>query len=87
MTILHCPPPTKNVEATFRRPKSFLHSIPPGAYFLTDEKVGKESPRNFRMFLGLFRRPKRKADWIIFFQHSLRFPLRYPLDGLCVSSL
>ena len=22
--------------------------IPPGAYFLTDEKVGKESPGNFR---------------------------------------
>ena len=39
-------------------------SIPPEAYFLTDEKVGKESPRNFRMFLGLFRRLKWTADFI-----------------------
>ena len=36
--------------------------FPPGAYFLTDEKVGKESPRNFRMFLGLFRRLKGAAE-------------------------
>ena len=36
--------------------------IPPEAYFLTDEKVGKESPRNFRMFLGLFRRTKGGSE-------------------------
>ena len=41
--------------------------IPPEAYFLTDEKVGKESPRNFRMFLGLFRRTKGEVDWIFLF--------------------
>ena len=36
--------------------------FPPGAYFLTDEKVGKESPRTFRTVLGLSRRPKGEAD-------------------------
>ena len=43
----------------------YVSAIPPGAYFLTDEKVCKESPRNFRMFLGLFRRPKREVDKIV----------------------
>ena len=38
-------------------------TLAPQAYFLTDEKVCKESPMNFRMFLGLFRRPKEEADW------------------------
>ena len=31
------------------------------SYFLTDEKVCKESPRTFRMVLGLSGRPKGKA--------------------------
>ena len=34
------------------------------SYFLTDEKVCKESPRNFRRFLGLFGRTKGETDWI-----------------------
>ncbi len=54
------------------------------SYFLTDEKVCKESPRTFRMVLGLSGRPKRKANQIIFFLHFFRFPLRNPLDRLCL---
>ena len=38
---------------------------PPGAYFLTDEKVCKESPGNFRRFPGPFGRPKREADKVV----------------------
>ena len=56
--------------------------IPPGAYFLTDEKVCKESPRNFRMFLGLFRRPKREVDKAIARSNiSATSPLGIPLAG------
>ena len=61
--------------------------FPPGAYFLTDEKVGKESPRTFRMVLGLSRRPKGEADWIVANQHSLRFPLGNPLERLYKTDL
>ena len=44
------------------------------SYFLTDEKVCKESPGTFRMVPGLPRRPKGKADWICSIQHFFRFP-------------
>ena len=54
----------------------------PWAYFLTDEKVGKESPRTFRMVLGLSRRPKGEADGIAVGQHFRRFPLGNPLGRL-----
>ena len=36
------------------------------------------------MVLGLSRRPKGEADWMIFFQHTFRFPLRNLPDRLCV---
>ena len=55
------------------------------SYFLTDEKVCKESPRTFRMVLGLSRRPKGEADGIIFCQQLFRFPLGNPLDSLCLN--
>ena len=35
------------------------------SYFLTDEKVCKESPRTSRMVLGLPRRPKEEVDQVI----------------------
>ena len=51
-------------------PKNRLPEIPIGGfsfsatrpYFLTDERVCKESPRTFRMVLGLPRRPKRGSE-------------------------
>ena len=67
--------------------KLIVQFIAPQAYFLTDEKVGKESPRNFRMFLGLFRRTKRDADKMSFYEHLFRIPLGNSPGGLCVSFL
>ena len=64
------------------------HSVLRGrSYFLTDEKVCKESPRTFRMVLGLSRRPKGKANQIALDQHNLRFPLGNPLGRLCKTDL
>ena len=53
----------------------------PQAYFLTDEKVGKESPGNFRRFPGPFGRPKGEADKLIYYQRFRRFPLGNPRGG------
>ena len=39
------------------------------------------------MVLGLSRRPKREADWIMANQHSFRFPLGNPLERLYKTDL
>ena len=44
-------------------------------------KVCKESPRNFRMFLGLFRRPKGEVNKYVVTPTFPHFPLRYPRGG------
>ena len=77
------PSDTKSLAITARvRNEEDTGGTPaPRAYFLTDEKVCKESPRNFRMFLGLFRRPKEEADKIIYYQRFRRFPLGNPRGG------
>ena len=74
------PSDTKSLPTTTRvRNEEDTGGTPaPGAYFLVGGKVCKESPRNFRMFLGLFRRPKEEADKLIYYQRFLRFPLGNP---------
>ena len=53
----------------------------PQAYFPTDEKVGKESPGNFRRFPGPFGRLKGETDRVIlYFKISSVSPLRIPLE-------
>ena len=52
------------------------------SYFLTDEKVYKESPGTFRMVPGLSRRPKGVADWLAIVRHYFRFPFRNPFGYL-----
>ena len=57
-------------------------TFPPGAYFLTDEKVGKESPGNFRRFPGPFGRLKGETNTILLYSNvTFVSPLRIPLKG------